>query len=468
MMPAFPAALSAGLLSLLCGFLLKATLGYGLCWSVASFASPSSRRFRIWLLFLLSSAAYWIYSLYRGWMMLRHQGLVSAASTAHANSIRTPVWLSAHAAMLAGRGLQVASLAYALGLAILLILAVRNYLLLRKALRFRTAPPVALRNAFADLATDLHAPRCELWVLPGISSPASLGWVRSAVYLPADEAERSPQHLHHVLTHELSHLRRRDSLWEMLARICRAILFFHPMVYGAFSSLRFERELACDALVVERHPSRRDVYADTLVRFGWKTAVAGTSDRLGIGFTPHARVLHARIQAILLGEPKPSRGSAATRTLLSTAAIWTFGMVAPALWIGFAVRAVGSKSAAATSAARDSAPHIARSVERSATASLRGHALTRAASPAATEYSGAPPVLPRTDLRTNGGFHVQNEEEPMFNPRDETVAPSTPVLSGPSAHGIGNRPPMPSGTAMAIDAAVQLSRMGIGQGHDRD
>src|SRR6185437_2821451 len=108
---------------------------------------------------------------------------------------------------------------------------------------------------------------CELWVLPGLPSPATLGWWQPRGVVHPECRTQDEAELKVVFWHELMHVERRDALWNMLVRACRNVLWFHPCVHHAMVALSAQRELACDAAVVREHPQSRDVYATCLVRF---------------------------------------------------------------------------------------------------------------------------------------------------------------------------------------------------------
>ena len=467
------------LLSVLCACLLKVTVGYGLCWAVTRYALSAAVRFAVWLTFLLSAALFWIGSVTNALLHLRGGNAHLPPSPPPAPGLHA-VLSSAQAAAI-GQLMLALGTVYLLTLCALLAGSAWKRLQLQRALRFRSLPPEPLSAAFDQIAQEVRAPRCALWLLPGLPSPASLGVIHFAVYLPADEGSRTPQQLHDVLVHELFHVRRRDGLWEMLGAACRTLLFFHPAAHAAFSALRLERELACDALVVQGNPAERDLYADTLVRFGWKASLAGGEHRMGIGFTSQARVLQARVQAILAGERKSSRWASSLRAILSTGACWSFAAAAPALWIGFSL---GSGPVAQVeSSPLDNLSSRARPLHHGGSSGAE-RVRFQAVSAGLDRSTGSPSAAANAPLGDspwrepavdrNRGFHVQNEDESMFNPSfNSNVEPGEaggPEATGPAARGKLNRQALPSPAAIALETAVQLRNLGVGRdgdhGHD--
>ena len=95
--------------------------------------------------------------------------------------------------------------------------------------------------------------------------PFTFGLRKPVIVLPETATLWSTEERRAVLTHELSHVARRDVFWQFLTAFCCAIYWFHPLVWFTAWRLRVEREIACDDLVVlagEEAP----VYASILLR----------------------------------------------------------------------------------------------------------------------------------------------------------------------------------------------------------
>ena len=80
--------------------------------------------------------------------------------------------------------------------------------------------------------------------------PATWGFFRPTVLLPADAESWSDERRRVVLLHELAHVRRNDCLTQLVAQFCCTVYWFHPAVWYAAARLRSERELACDEHVL--------------------------------------------------------------------------------------------------------------------------------------------------------------------------------------------------------------------------
>jgi beta-lactamase regulating signal transducer with metallopeptidase domain len=145
-----------------------------------------------------------------------------------------------------------------------------------QALRLRkSCIPIDPANLSPEAQEIVERFRNSRPVLIGTSSlldvPTAVGFWKPAVLLPAWlVAEVSADELKHVLLHELSHLRRRDDWTNLVQKVVKALLFFHPLVWWIENRLSLERELACDDAVLAQTENPR-VYAQCLARLAEKS-----------------------------------------------------------------------------------------------------------------------------------------------------------------------------------------------------
>jgi beta-lactamase regulating signal transducer with metallopeptidase domain len=88
----------------------------------------------------------------------------------------------------------------------------------------------------------------ELRELPGLATPATLGWRSPVILLPADWLGWNRAEKTSVLAHELAHIRRGDYAGWLLAQLSRALHAYQPLLLVLLRWLRRDQELAADAL----------------------------------------------------------------------------------------------------------------------------------------------------------------------------------------------------------------------------
>ena len=154
----------------------------------------------------------------------------------------------------------------------------------------------------------------------GLNAPVAFGLLRPTVLLPVGFGDRfSPVEQEAVLAHELAHLAARDPLWQLLAELCCAALWWHPAAWWLRLRLRAANEAAADeaSLLV---PGGPDALAGCLVAlgrglaspraYGW-ISFEGNGFRSGLG---------QRVERLLNLKARADRGPA-RRGLKSARAI---------------------------------------------------------------------------------------------------------------------------------------------------
>jgi len=108
----------------------------------------------------------------------------------------------------------------------------------------------------------------EVLVSPGVAGPVAIGILRRRILLPADFLARyTPEERHLALLHEAAHHDRLDILANLAALAVRALHWWNPLAYRAYSAFRADQELACDATVLaEAAPEQRIVYGRALLK----------------------------------------------------------------------------------------------------------------------------------------------------------------------------------------------------------
>ena len=455
-----------------CRFLPVSCAAYVLCWFLARLATSVATRFTLWLLYIASMAGYWLVGLVQLFCASQRHIAAPDALGSHPHWPMVSVVLSGRLASSIGSYLPVVLAAYLSVLAGLVLLGILRRRQLARALQFRLAPSPTVEQLFHEVAGELGIANCRLWLMPGLATPAAIHWFRPAVYLPTDCTDRTSD-LENILRHELYHVRRRDNLWEAVARLCCGLLFFHPLLRRALASLRFEREVACDAEVVRSQPDTRDRYADTLVRFGWiaMQSRAGSADVFpGVRFASHAGILNARVRYILAGEPLHSRRSQRQRTLCGVAGLWVFAVTMPACRVGidFIQSTAPVESIAAVATLRQQRPHH---TIRAASRIVSARTNTLHASPTA---AGLEPLLPGLAPAALPQVQYQSaHDEPQLAQSQPTANPADPDESstGTASQHIPGRSRAklsPSTVSVIVGAAIALGHLGLDHDHDRN
>ena len=99
--------------------------------------------------------------------------------------------------------------------------------------QFRVRVPVRLR-------------RVQNW-----STPATFGYFRPIIILPDDAESLSAAEMQHVIWHEMAHIKRGDAAWSYLWIVARCLQWWNPCFWWTQRCWLAERELACDALVMQ-------------------------------------------------------------------------------------------------------------------------------------------------------------------------------------------------------------------------
>jgi len=171
---------------------------------------------------------------------------------------------------------------------------VRAWFLVRSA---REVTRGSLAWLFDELCEELEITG---WVtlLQTRGSTMPMAWgIRPRILLPADADEWTDARLRAVLLHELAHVRRRDYLTQLVARLSATINWFNPLVWVAIHRMRVERELACDDQVL-RAGSRPSEYASHLLEIARSANGRGLATFGGVAMARRSR-LSDRLLAVL-------------------------------------------------------------------------------------------------------------------------------------------------------------------------
>jgi beta-lactamase regulating signal transducer with metallopeptidase domain len=131
--------------------------------------------------------------------------------------------------------------------------------------------PQLLSADMQEILADFRKTRpVSVLVSQRVDVPTAIGFGRPAVVIPAWLVEDlTAAELKYVVLHELAHLRRRDDWTNLIQKLVKAVLFFHPGVWWIERKLSLDREMACDDAVLLQTSAGR-VYAQCLARVAEK------------------------------------------------------------------------------------------------------------------------------------------------------------------------------------------------------
>ncbi|MCS7466509.1 carboxypeptidase regulatory-like domain-containing protein [Stieleria sp. ICT_E10.1] len=215
--------------------------------------------------------------------------------------------------------------AYTIGFA---LVALR---LLAGMIRLRNAASKGQRvsGPIIDTADDI-ARTIGLCATPSIlrtdrtSMPLVFGLFRSVILVPTDFETWDDHEIRSTLLHELMHVRRHDSVGQLLASVNLMVYWFHPAVWLVDRRLTESREWATDRDVMEKSSTMDSEltsgrYAESLLnivtRFRAADATRRLPDHAAIAMSRHTEI-EDRLRLILGGVPGLSRWRIATLRLM--------------------------------------------------------------------------------------------------------------------------------------------------------
>lgn len=105
-----------------------------------------------------------------------------------------------------------------------------------------------------ELALSISVSRPVRLLQSGLAKvPMVAGYFKPVILLPVGLITSLPQNeVEAILLHELSHIRRKDYLVNIVQNLVEAIFFFNPFIGWVSNLIREERENCCDDLAVSR------------------------------------------------------------------------------------------------------------------------------------------------------------------------------------------------------------------------
>ncbi len=220
-------------------------------------------------------------------------------------AVSISLWSRARA-FLTGNWIGILAALYCVGLVLMLIRIALGFAAVRSYRRH--SHPVTDRR-LGELADVVCAQLgcttgIELRESTRLSTPATIGWLRPMLLLPANWRSWTDDERRAVLAHEIEHVRRHDFAAWMAAQLGVALHFYHPLVHGLANRLRLQQELAADAAAARVVGGQRQ-YVSTLAAMALRQADQPLAWPVR-AFLPNSQTFVRRIE--MLHRSKPLRG----------------------------------------------------------------------------------------------------------------------------------------------------------------
>ena len=203
-----------------------------------------------------------------------------------ARQLPNTVWVIAYACI---------GLIWLLGTCLFLARLIWSY---RKLHSMRRQSPVASeqeRLMCGELANRFRVRTPDVRRNSLLSSPCLTGIVSPSILMPSEITDPLP--MEKAFAHELAHLRRHDTIWNLVQRIALALFFYQPLMWRLVYRLETTAEEVCDDYVV-RHCQDRTGYAEQLVALAESNLLAPNIAGLGM-FKSSRSMLGHRVVRIM-------------------------------------------------------------------------------------------------------------------------------------------------------------------------
>ncbi|KON85441.1 beta-lactamase [Sporosarcina globispora] len=113
-----------------------------------------------------------------------------------------------------------------------------------------------------------------------VKTPMTFGLFKTYVVLPLHfDQWLSEKDIEYIFLHELNHYKYKDFSINYLMVIFQILYWFNPLVWLAFRRMRLDREIACDAAILNSLDERSyEEYGNTIIQFVHKASRARTLD----------------------------------------------------------------------------------------------------------------------------------------------------------------------------------------------
>lgn len=284
----------------------------------------------------------------------------------------------------------------------------RSWLLIRSA---REIEDGSLAWIFDELSEELElGGKVALLQAPVHTMPMAWG-VRPCILLPADAGDWTDARLRAVLLHELAHVKRRDYLTQLVARLAGALHWFNPLAWFAIHRMRVERELACDDRVLSTGSKASD-YAGHLLDIARDASAVAFASVGGVAMARRSK-LSDRLLAVL---DDTRRRASVTPRMAATAWAGAASLLLPVAGAGFPADADTAKWASTDSTAPATPAAAEFEAVEVAPATIHSQADSRPVSPLAVSTPAVTTVRSQAGMSSLSRTRIQPLAPPAPGP----------------------------------------------------
>jgi len=148
----------------------------------------------------------------------------------------------------------------------------------------------------------------SIWITKQNTSPFVTGIFRKILVLPQSFFQLVNQKdLDYIIQHEMTHIKKNDTLVKMLYLVARCIHWFNPLVYIMNKGFSMDLEMACDEAVAETLSKNEKVeYCNVLYKYCTSNSFAYSI--YNIAFSQAGIKIKERFDCILRPDKKHGRG----------------------------------------------------------------------------------------------------------------------------------------------------------------
>ncbi|MBG9446093.1 BlaR1 family beta-lactam sensor/signal transducer [Cytobacillus firmus] len=159
-----------------------------------------------------------------------------------------------------------------------------------------------------------------------VKTPMTFGLFKTYVVLPRHfDQWLSEKDIEYIFLHELTHYKNKDFAVNYLMMILQILYWFNPLVWLAFSRMRLDREIACDAAVLNSLDEQAYMdYGNSIIHFAHKASRAVTVD-LANHLNGSKKQIKTRIEKITYFKPESKRLRWKSAAILISAGIFIAG-----------------------------------------------------------------------------------------------------------------------------------------------